>query len=201
MKKKQGVITQINDAVKFVCRTIDEVNDGLGKIFSVLVLGVLGVIMCEVVMRRIFNQPQIWTQELTVMLFACYTILICAYGFQKKAFVAVDVVFAKLPQTLQYIIHLITYGVFLVPFVFWITPRCWDYFMRAYQTNEMRYSVWQVPTWPVKLCFFLGFALLAVQAVSEMLKQVTGMVDHLQNKRAGKRAAKALPANGEEAAE
>lgn len=183
--------------IKGICKVIDKINDVLGNIFSVLVLGVLGVIMCEVVMRRIFNRPQIWTQELTVMLFACYTILICAYGFQKKAFVAVDVVFAKFPMTAQYIIHLITYFVFLVPFVFWITPKTWNYFMRAYQSHEMRYSVWQVPTWPVKFCFFLGFALLAAQAVSEMLKQVTGLVDYLREKKAGK----ALPSGGEEAAE
>lgn len=80
--------------IKGICNGIDKFNDILGRVFSVLVLGILGVILCEVVLRRIFNRPQIWTQDLTVMLFACYIILICAYGFQKKAFVAVDVIFA-----------------------------------------------------------------------------------------------------------
>ena len=77
--------------VKGICKGIDKVNDILGNIFSVLVLGILGVIICEVVLRRLFNSPQIWTQDLIVMLFAAYIILISAYGFQKKAFVAVDV--------------------------------------------------------------------------------------------------------------
>lgn len=178
--------------IKGICKVIDKVNDILGNIFSVLVLGVLGVILCEVVMRRIFNRPQIWTQELTVMLFAAYTILICAYGFQKKAFVAVDVVYAKFPPLVQYIVHIVTYLMYLVPFVFWLTPRIWSYFMRAYTSHELRYSVWQVPTWPVKLSFFVGFTLLAAQAVSEMLKVVVDMVEYLQKK-------KTLPAGGEEA--
>ena len=53
-----------------ICGVIDKVNDILGKVFSLLVLGILGVILCEVVLRRIFNSPQIWTQDLIVMLFA-----------------------------------------------------------------------------------------------------------------------------------
>ena len=156
--------------IKGICNGIDKFNDILGRVFSVLVLGILGVILCEVVLRRIFNRPQIWTQDLTVMLFACYIILICAYGFQKKAFVAVDVVFAMLPQM----------------------PSGWSFFLRAYTTHEQTYSVWAAPTWPVKLCLFIGLALLAIQSVSEILKQVQAIVELAQGK-------KTLPADGKEA--
>lgn len=117
--------------IKGICNGIDKFNDILGRVFSVLVLGILGVILCEVVLRRIFNRPQIWTQDLTVMLFACYIILICAYGFQKKAFVAVDVIFAMLPQMAQHILHIITYLIFLVPFVVSMLPTSWRFFLRA----------------------------------------------------------------------
>lgn len=172
--------------VKGICKGIDKVNDLLGNIFSVLVLGILAVILCEVVMRRIFNSPQIWTQDLTVMLFASYTILICAYGFQKKAFVAVDVVFVMLPKAAQYVLHIITYLCFLCPFVFWIVPKAFNFFLRAYTSNEQTYSVWAAPTWPVKFCFFLGMLLLAVQTVSEVLKQVVGLVDTVKGKEDGK---------------
>lgn len=178
--------------IKGICNGIDKFNDILGRVFSVLVLGILGVILCEVVLRRIFNRPQIWTQDLTVMLFACYIILICAYGFQKKAFVAVDVVFAVLPQMAQHILHIITYLIFLVPFVVSLLPSGWSFFLRAYTTHERTYSVWAAPTWPVKLCLFIGLALLAIQSVSEILKQVQAIVELAQGK-------KTLPADGKEA--
>ena len=112
-----------------ICGVIDKVNDILGKVFSLLVLGILGVILCEVVLRRIFNSPQIWTQDLIVMLFASYIILICAFGFQKKAFVAVDVLFARMPILAQHILHTVTYLIFLVPFVLAMLPECWASFM------------------------------------------------------------------------
>ena len=178
--------------IKGICNGIDKFNDILGRVFSVLVLGILGVILCEVVLRRIFNRPQIWTQDLTVMLFACYIILICAYGFQKKAFVAVDVIFAMLPQMAQHILHIITYLIFLVPFVVSMLPTSWRFSLRAYTTHEQTYSVWAAPTWPVKLCLFIGLALLAIQSVSEILKQVQAIVELAQGK-------KTLPADGKEA--
>lgn len=167
-------------AIKAICTAIDKFNDFLGRIFSVLVLGILAVILIEVVMRRGFNRSQIWTQDLIVMLFASYIILICAYGFQKKAFVAVDVVFAMLPPLAQYILHLITYLIFLVPFVGGMLPVSWTFFYRAFTTHELIYSVWEAPTWPVKFCLFLGLLLLAIQSVSEILKQVLGIMEYLR---------------------
>ena len=166
-----------------ICDTIDRVNDWLGKIFSFAVLGILAVIMCEVVLRRIFNRPQIWTNDATVMLFACYIILICAYGFQKKAFVAVDVLFARLPMMAQYILHLITYTVFLVPFMVGLLPKSWAFFVKSYVLGEKGYSVWAPPIWPVKLCLFVGLLLLTIQSVSEMLKQVNGIIACAQGKK------------------
>lgn len=177
--------------VKGICKGIDKFNDVLGNIFSVLVLGILGVILCEVILRRIFNSPQIWTQDLIVMLFAAYIILISAYGFQKKAFVAVDVIFAMFPKLAQHIVHVVTYLCFLVPFVFWILPKSWNFFMKAYTTHEQTYSVWAAPTWPVKFCFFLGLLLLAIQSISEILKEVVAAVETAK-------AGKALPADGKE---
>ena len=174
-----------------ICGVIDKVNDILGKVFSLLVLGILGVILCEVILRRIFNRPQIWTQDLIVMLFASYIILICAFGFQKKAFVAVDVLFAKLPMLAQYILHIVTYLIFLVPFVVAMLPVSWNFFLKAYTTGEQTYSVWAAPTWPVKFCLFFGLLLLAVQSVSEILKQVRGIIEDV--------TAKKLPKDGKEA--
>lgn len=177
--------------IKGICKGIDKVNDILGNIFSVLVLGIMAVIICEVILRRIFNSPQIWTQDLIVMLFAAYTILISAYGFQKKAFVAVDVVFAMFPKLVQHILHVVTYLCFLAPFVFWILPKSWNFFLKAYTTHEQTYSVWAAPTWPVKFCFFVGILLLAIQSVSEILKEVVAAVETAKGK-------KALPADGKE---
>ena len=175
-----------------ICNVIDTMNDWLGRIFSFAVLGILGVIICEVILRRFFHSPQIWTQDAIVMIFACYIILVCAYGFQKKAFVAVDVLFARLPLMAQYILHIVTYAIFLVPFLAGLLPNSWTFFWNAYVTGEKGYSVWAPPTWPVKLCLFIGLLLLSIQTVSELLKQVRGILEAASGKKAGTDGKEAL---------
>lgn len=166
--------------VKTFCNVIDTINRRLGVLFSFLSLGILAVIVCEVFLRRVFNMPQIWTQDMTIILFACYVILISAYGFLEKSFVCVDVIFAKLPKIAQYILHIVTYLVYMVPFLFLILPKSLSFFTKAFLTGEKMYSTWQPPVWPMKLCLFIGLPLLAIQGISEILKQLIGLINALQ---------------------
>lgn len=161
--------------IKRIYDAIDFVNAWIGRIASFAVLGILAVIVIEVVLRRLFRSPQIWTMDVICMTFGCYIIMVCAYGFQKKAFVAVDVLFARFSPLVQNILHLITYAVFLVPFVFALVPESMQFFLKSFVSGERGYSVWAPPVWPVKLALFVGLSLLALQGVSEMLKCVEGI--------------------------
>lgn len=169
--------------LKRISSVIDCINDWIGRICSFAVIGILAVIVIEVVMRRLLHSPQIWTQDSICMIFGCYIILVCAYGFQKKAFVAVDVLYARLKPLTQNILHLITYIIFLVPFAFVLVPESFNFFLKAFVTGEKGYSVWAPPTWPVKLCLFVGITLLALQGLSEMIKCVCNIADALQQKK------------------
>lgn len=164
-------------ALKKICKGIDTLNDFLGKVFSLIVIGVLVVILIEVFMRRLLNRPQIWTQDLIVMFFACYIILIAAYGFLKGAFVCVDLLFDKLPKRGQYIMHLVTYCIFFVPFVYPMIPKAEAFFVKSFISKETAYSVWAPVLWPEKLCFFIGLTLLGIQGISQILKQIIGIVE------------------------
>lgn len=169
--------------VKTFCNAIDAVNRRLGVLFSFLSLAIMAVIVCEVFLRRIFNMPQIWTQDMTIIFFACYTILICAYGFLEKSFVCVDVIFARFPLVVQYILHIITYFIYLIPFLVLMLPRSWSFFLKAFTSGEKLYSTWQPPVWPMKFCLFAGLLLLFIQSISEILKQLIGLVDTLQDRK------------------
>ena len=72
---------------------------------------------------------------------------------------AVDVVYAMFPVRVQHILHIVTYAIFLVPFLMGLVPASWTFFLNAYTTGEQTYSVWAAPTWPVKLCLFVGLVL------------------------------------------
>lgn len=171
-------------AIKQISRWIDTVVDWIGRVSAFLVLLTLAVILCEVVMRRFFHRPQIWTMDMICMSFGCYVILIAAYGFQKKTFVAVDVLFARFPAVVQHILHLITYVVFMVPFIFVLVPESFRFFQRSFVSRETAYSVWAPPVWPVKLCLAIGMLLLSLQGLSEILKHVAWLGEYFKNGRA-----------------
>lgn len=169
--------------IKMICRAIDTFTEWTGRAFAFITLITLGVIIFEVFMRRILNRPQIWTMDMIVMSFGCYVVLTCAFGFLRRAFVAVDVVYAMLPGIVRHILHLITYTVFFIPFSFKLAPVAYRFFLKAYTTHELSYSVWQPPTWPVKLALFVGLTLLCIQGISEILKHVDWVIEYFRNGR------------------
>ena len=130
-------------AIKVICKCIDTFTEWTGRVFAFISLLTMAVIIFEVFMRRILNSPQIWTMDMIVMSFGCYIILISAFGFLRKAYVSVDVVYAMLPGIVRHILHIITYLIFFVPFSFELVPVTYRFFLRAYTTHELGYSVWQ----------------------------------------------------------
>lgn len=168
--------------IQKIYHTIDFVNEWLGRIVAFASLGILAVIICEVMLRRLFNQPQIWTMDAICMLSGCYVILICAYGLLKRVYVSVDVLFAHFSDLAQHVVHLCTYLVFLLPFTLYMLEPSWEFFLKAYTGGERAYSVWMPHVWPVKLCFFAGIVLLFIQGISEILKQTEWILAYIMEK-------------------
>ena len=168
-------------AIKVICKCIDTFTEWTGRVFAFISLLTMAVIIFEVFMRRILNSPQIRTMDMIVMSFGCYIILISAFGFLRKAYVSVDVIYAMLPGIVRHIMHIVTYLIFFVPFSFELVPVTYRFFLRAYTTHELGYSVWEPVTWPVRLALFVGMLLLAIQGISEILKHVDWVIEYIRN--------------------
>ncbi len=69
--------------------------------------------------------------------------------------------------------------------IFFLLPMCalmiwftWPWFLEAYRSGEMSANSGGLVRWPVKLCLPLGFALLAIQGVSEIIKCLAALAGH-----------------------
>ncbi len=167
--------------LKRICRVVDTVIDGISRVISFLVLAVVAIIMCEVILRRIFGLPQIWTTDLITMLFGCYTVMILAFGLQHNTFVCVDLIVERMKSITRHWIALITAILFQLPFAYFLIPRSWTFFYRSLSTGERGYSVWAPPIWPVKLCLFIGMVLLGIQILNELLKQILWLLTYYKS--------------------
>ena len=169
--------------LKKICRIADTFNDVVCRLFGFLIVGVVAVIMCEVILRRFFGMPQIWTTDLITMFFGCYTILVLPLGLQHGTFVRVDLLVERLRPITAHWLQVITSIFFQIPFAYYMAPRAFTFFLKSYTTNELGYSVWAPVLWPVKLCLFIGMVLLAIQIICELLKEICWIIAYYKGGR------------------
>jgi len=92
-----------------IAKRIDAVSNWVGKIFSYLVLPLTALIVFEVITRRFFNAPTIWTFELSNFLFGSHFMLVAAYGLLYKSHVSIDLVSMRFSKRTQEKLQLFCY--------------------------------------------------------------------------------------------
>ena len=79
---------------------------------------------------------------------------------------------SRLSKRTNAIIDCIGIVVFLIPLCLILIDLSWPFFMRAYQSGEMSENAGGLIRWPVILLIPVGFALLLLQACSELIKRI-----------------------------
>ena len=64
---------------------------------------------------------------------------------------------------------------FLLPFSYFMVLYSWPWFVEAWQINEISANAGGLVRWPVKLLLPLGFGLLILQGLSEIIKRVAAL--------------------------
>ena len=71
----------------------------------------------------------------------------------------------------QAVIDTIGYVVLFMPVILWVSFGLWEYWVEALVRDEHSgQSAWNPVIWPFRLAFFVGFFLLALQGVAELIK-------------------------------
>ncbi|HVN35531.1 MAG TPA: TRAP transporter small permease subunit [Casimicrobiaceae bacterium] len=125
----------------------------------------------EVIGRFLFNSPTIWVHESTFLMFGMQYMLSGAFAYREDQHVRVDVVYAKFSPRGKAIADIIT-SVFFFIFVgtmFWTGAR---FAMDAIQVGEHSFTEWGIQYWPVKLAIPVGAALLLLQGISKLAKDI-----------------------------
>ena len=125
----------------------------------------------EVMARFVFNSPTNWVHESTFLMFGMQYMMSGAFAYREDQHVRVDVVYSKFSPRGKAIADIIT-SVFFFIFVgtmFWTGAR---FAMDAVQVGEHSFTEWGIQYWPVKLAIPVGAALLLLQGISKLLKDI-----------------------------
>ena len=167
---------------------IDWLTERVGKGAFWLVLIVTLISAGIAVVRLLFNYSSNGLLEIQWYLFAAVFLLCSPYTLQKNEHVRIDVLSGKLSPRGLAVIDIIGTLFFLLPMVIVVLWLSLPLVAESYKINEMSANAGGLIRWPVKLLLPIGFTLLALQGVSELIKRIAflaGMIDDPNNKEKG----------------
>jgi len=152
---------------------IDRLNKGVGKVTTWLILIVTIVSAGNAIVRKAFNVSSNGLLEIQWYLFAAVFLLGAGYGFLKNSHVRIDFISGKLSARTRNWIDVGGIVLALFPFCFLCIYLSWPLFIQAFNTGEMSSNSGGLIRWPVYALVPLGFGLLMLQGVSELIKRLS----------------------------
>jgi len=153
-------------------RLIDGLNTFVGRTVGWLILVAIAVSAGNALMRKIFSQSSNAWLELQWYLFGAVFLLCAGYALLKDAHVRIDILSSRLSRRKRNWIDVFGHVFFLAPLCLIIVYEGVPFFMRSYLSGENSGNAGGLILWPAKLLVPLGFALLLLQGVSELIKRI-----------------------------
>jgi TRAP-type mannitol/chloroaromatic compound transport system permease small subunit len=156
-------------------RLIDAINDRLGRVASWMVLGACLISAANAMSRYAFDVSSNAWLEIQWYLFAAIVMLGASYTLRMNEHVRVDIVYTHLSERGKEWLDLVGTAVFLVPSMLVIAYYSWPFFMQSWQVQEISGNAGGLLRWPVKFMVPLGFTLVALQGISEIIKRAASL--------------------------
>ncbi len=161
-----------------VSELIDSVNEWIGKLTMWLVLAAVIISAGNATLRKAFNIGSNAWLEIQWYLFGAVFMLGVGYVMLKNAHVRIDFISSKLSKRSNAIIDAIGIVVFTIPLAIIMIDLGWPMFERAWTSGEMSQNAGGLIRWPAWALLPLGFAILLLQATSELIKRVAFITGH-----------------------
>jgi TRAP-type mannitol/chloroaromatic compound transport system permease small subunit len=161
-------------------RLIDMLSTWIGKLTMWLILATTLISAGNAIVRKAFDISSNGLLEIQWYLFAAVFMMGAGYGFLKNSHVRIDFISSRLSDRTRNWIDVLGIVFVLFPFCILLITLSWPSFMGAYQSGEMSQNAGGLIRWPVYMLVPLGFGLLLMQGVSELIKRVAylqGIID------------------------
>jgi TRAP-type mannitol/chloroaromatic compound transport system permease small subunit len=122
--------------------------------------------------RKAFNVGSNAYLEVQWYLFAGVFMLGAGYAFLRNAHVRIDFISSKLSKRSNAIIDILGIVVFVIPLCLILIVLSWPFFINAWNTGEMSSNAGGLIRWPVYLLVPVGFSILLLQSLSELIKRI-----------------------------
>jgi len=153
-------------------RSVDRMSEAVGKATIWLVLIVVIISAGNAVVRYGLDWSSNGLLEIQWYLFSAIFLLCAGYVLKNNEHIRIDVIAGRFSQRTQNWIDVFGIIVFLLPMVIMTTYLSWPLFMNAWTSGETSANPGGLIRWPVRLLMPIGFFLLLLQALSELVKRI-----------------------------
>lgn len=156
-------------------RAIDALTTFVGKAAAWLILASVLVSATNAVVRAFLNVSSNAWLELQWYLFGAAFMLAAAYTLKQNEHIRIDIIYGQFSRARQHWIDLLGHLLFLMPFCLLMTWYFFIYVGTAVRSGEQSANAGGLLIWPGKLMLLLGFILLVLQGISEIIKKIAVM--------------------------
>jgi TRAP-type mannitol/chloroaromatic compound transport system permease small subunit len=176
-------------------KAVDWLNRQVGKYVIWLILASTVVSAINAVVRKVFNVSSNAYLEVQWYLFAATFLLCSAYTLLNGEHVKIDVLYGHWSKRAQMWIDVFGFTCFLLPFCSAILWFGVPFFLKGFYSGEVSSNAGGLIRWPVYAMIPLGFGLLLLQGLSELIKRLAflmGLIDDPTHKQIEKTAEEEL---------
>jgi TRAP-type mannitol/chloroaromatic compound transport system permease small subunit len=159
-------------ALLALARVIDALNERIGRFFAWFLLAAVLISAGNALVRYSLNTSSNAWLEIQWYLFSAAFLLCAAYTLLHNGHVRLDVLFGRWPPRTQAWIDIFGIVLFLLPFTILITRLSWPMFLESWRIHEVSSDPGGLVRWPAKLLIPVGFALLTLQGLAELVKRI-----------------------------
>ncbi len=159
-----GLHTRFTDAIELI-------NVRVGEFVAYWALLSVFAYYYEVIARFAFNSPTNWVHESMFLMYGMQYMLAGAYAYHADQHVRVDVFYTKFSARGKAIADIIT-SVFFFIFIMTLLWTGGKFALDAIRNSEVSFTEWGVQYWPVKLMMPVGAALMALQGLAKLIKDI-----------------------------
>jgi TRAP-type mannitol/chloroaromatic compound transport system permease small subunit len=153
-------------------RAVDAVNAAFGRVADWMVLLACAISAGNAFVRYGLSTSSNAWLEVQWYLFAGMVMLGASYTLARNEHVRVDVLFGSLSERARIWVDVLGLIFFLLPAMALLAWMTWPFFVESWVRMEGSPNAGGLLRWPAKLLLPLGFALITLQGLSELIKRV-----------------------------
>lgn len=149
---------------------VDAINRAVGHVAMYLLVVMMGILLWSVFTNTL-NKPAIWVMEMAQFTMAAYYLVGAAFSMQQGAHVRMDFLYERWNRRKRSLVDSLT-SVGLIFYLALLVFGGWESSSAALEFGQRNHTVWAPYMAPIKIIMTSGMALMLLQALSELVKDL-----------------------------